>query len=171
MKKKSIEHSLIIFLFICLAYLYIAIPLKSGTIFVASDRIFHLERLEEFHRNFETGHFVSMISTYSFSRVGQAINAFYPWGSLIPYALIRGFIVKPVTAYYVYMMFGQFLGLLIAFYSAFKLNKNRDQSLIFAVCLRFSAYIIHDDFSRADLGESWALIFCSFDSDRTINYP
>lgn len=31
--------------------------------------------------------------------------------------------------------------------------------MLFSLLLRFSAYIMHDDFARADIGESWAIIF------------
>lgn len=104
MRKKVVKNSIIVLLFLVLSYIYIAIPLRSGFIYVGSDRIFHLARLEEFYQTFSQNHSVPLISTYSFSKVGQAINTFYPWGNLLPYVLIRSLVSKPVTAYYLYIM-------------------------------------------------------------------
>lgn len=159
MRKKVVKNSIIVLLFLVLSYIYIAIPLRSGFIYVGSDRIFHLARLEEFYQTFSQNHSVPLISTYSFSKVGQAINTFYPWGNLLPYVLIRSLVSKPVTAYYLYIMLEQFLGLIIAFFAGSKISRSTKKALLFSLLLRFSAYIMHDDFARADIGESWAIIF------------
>lgn len=133
--------------------------LHNGKIFNGSDRIFHIERLEEAFKAFQNGHFIPMISTFSFSRVGQAINVYYPWGNLLPYVLIRYFVGASVRSYYIYIGVEQFFGLLIAYFSAVKVSGQRLRDLAFAIILRFSTYIMFNDFPRADVGESWAMIF------------
>ena len=84
-KSNSLKDVIVIAFFALLAYMYIVILFKSGKIFPAADRLFHIERFEEEFKTFQNGHLVSMISTFSFSKVGQAINVYYPWGNLIPY--------------------------------------------------------------------------------------
>lgn len=149
----------ILLLFFILSYLYIAIPLYKGVIYHGPDRMFHLERLEEAYQALKNGNIVSMISTYSSSRVGQAINIFYPWINLIPYGIIRILVFKPITAYYLFMMLEQFLGLLIAYLCSLKLIKNQKSSILFAILYRFSVYILINDFARVDIGEAWATVF------------
>lgn len=158
-KKYFLTELSIVLLFIVLAYIYIAIPLHKGIIYVGSDRMFHIERLEEAYQTLKSGHIVSLISTYSSSRVGQAINTFYPWINLIPYSIIRLFVVKPVSAYYLFMMAEQFLGLIVAYFCVLKLAKNRKASILFSMLYRFSTYMLINDFARADIGEAWATIF------------
>lgn len=159
-KKKNFLIELgIITLFVILAYIYVAIPLYKGIIYVGSDRMFHIERLEEAYQTLKNGHIVSLISTYSSSRVGQAINIFYPWINLIPYAIIRLFVAKPVSAYYLFMMVEQFLGLIVAYFCVLKLIKNKKASILFSVLYRFSTYMLINDFARADIGEAWATVF------------
>ncbi|GKS81305.1 hypothetical protein LPAF129_09910 [Ligilactobacillus pabuli] len=158
-KSNRLKDVIVIAFFALLAYMYIVILFKSGKIFPAADRLFHIERFEEEFKIFQSGHLVSMISTFSFSKVGQAINVYYPWGNLIPYGIIRSIVNKPVTAYYFYIGLEQFLGLLIAYFSANKISKSRKLAFVFAIVLRFSAYVLFNDFPRFDVGEAWALIF------------
>ena len=158
-KSNKLKDVIVIAFFALLAYMYIVILFKSGKIFPAADRLFNIERFEEEFKTFQNGHLVSMISTFSFSKVGQAINVYYPWGNLIPYGIIRSIVNKPVTAYYFYIGLEQFLGLLIAYFSANKISESRKLAVVFAIVLRFSAYVLFNDFPRFDIGESWALIF------------
>lgn len=157
--KKYLKHIAILILFLAMSYIYIAFVLHNGIVYAGSDRMFHIERLEEAYQTLKSGHIVSLISTFSFLRIGQAINIFYPWINLIPYAIIRLIVVKPVTAYYLFMMLEQFLGLVIAYFCILKLTKNIKSSVIFAIIYRFSAYMMINDFARADIGEAWATIF------------
>lgn len=158
-KSNRLKDFIVIVSFALLAYMYIIILFKTDKIFPAADRLFHLERFEEEFKTLQSGHLVSMISTFSFSKVGQAINVYYPWGNLIPYGIIRSIVSRPVTAYYFYIGLEQFLGLLIAYFSVNKISKNRKLAFVFAIVLCFSAYVLFDDFPRFDVGESWALIF------------
>lgn len=158
-RSNKLKDYLVIVLFGILAYFYIAMLLHSGKLFVGTDRIFHLERMEEFYRTFKSGHLVSMVSTFSFSKIGQPINTYYPWGNLIFYALIRSCFNNPITAYYLFIGLEQFLGLLVAYYSVLKINGRRRQALGFSIILRFSSYILFNDFSMAANGQAWAMVF------------
>lgn len=78
--------------------------MKNGVILVGSDRMFHLERMEEAYQTLLNGHLISYISTYSFARVGQAINIFYPSLNLVIFALIHLFIKSNILSLlYVYI--------------------------------------------------------------------
>ena len=153
--KKHIQNIGIIGLFAIISYLYVWSFVRTGIIYVSSDRIFHIERLEEAYRTLKSGHLLSYISTYSAARVGIATGKGYPSVNLIIYGLIRLILVKPVVSYYSYIMVEQFLGLIVAFYAGWIFFKgSKKNALIFAVILRTIAYIMHNDYGRAYIGEA-----------------
>lgn len=157
---KLLKNVCIVILFMFLAFLYTFLAWKTGWIYVGHDRPFHLERLEEAYQNVRHGHFfVSVINTYSFGKIGQAINAYYPWGNLLPYVVIRNFLVNPINSYYAYLTLEQFLGLIIAFYCSIKEYNSYSKGLLFAIILRFSTIVMFNDYTRVDIGESWAFVF------------
>lgn len=153
-----LKKFLIPFSFLILSCLYVYVIARGGVLLVGSDRMFHLERMEEAYQTLRHGHIFSYVSTYSFQRVGQAIGIFYPAGNLI-YAIIHLFIRSELTSIYIFFLIEQFLRLLIAYYSGLIILRERKKAYIFSIVLSFSAYIINNDFSRFDLGENWALIF------------
>lgn len=147
-------------LFILLSILYTYLPWHYGYIYSGDDLLFHLERLEEAYLNVKSHHlFISEINTFSFGEFGQAINAFYPWGNLFPYVLIRILLHDPINSYYTYLTLEQFLGLVFAYVSAKIITKSTSKALIFSTLVRFSSVILFTDFFRVDIGESWAFIF------------
>lgn len=149
----------VLVLLILLSIAYVLLVWHKGLILPGDDRIFHIERLEEAYQNLRLGHLPSLISTYSFSKIGQAINTYYPWGSLIPYAILRCIVKNPIHTYYGYIALEQFLGLSLAYLLGKELWHNRKTAMFFAVIFRFSTYMSFDDFARADFGEAWALVF------------
>lgn len=82
---------------------------------VGSDRMFHLERMEEAYQTLKNGHLISYVSTYSFARIGQAINIFYPSLNLVFYALVRIIVTNEVHAFYFFMFFEQRFTCCVAF--------------------------------------------------------
>ncbi len=158
-KHKFINNTTIIISFFLFSLLYIYFFVKSGYLMVGSDRMFHLERMEEAYQTLKNDHIISYVSTYSFARIGQAINVFYPSLNLVPYALIRIVMTNEVHAFYFFMFLEQFIGLIIAFYSGKIILKSIKGAYLFAITLRFSLYILYNDFVRCDIGESWALLF------------
>ena len=59
-----------------LLYLYL---FKIRAIPLGWDTQFHLNRIEELYRSIQSGHLFSSTGTYAFSRIGLAINRFYPY--------------------------------------------------------------------------------------------
>lgn len=156
---KFINNMTIIMSFFLFSLLYIFFFVKNGYLMVGSDRMFHLERMEEAYQTLKNGHLISYVSTYSFARIGQAINIFYSSLNLVFYALVRIIVTNEVHAFYFFMFFEQFIGLIVAFYSGKIILKNIRAAYLFAITLRFSLYILYNDFVRCDVGESWALLF------------
>lgn len=154
-----LKKILVPFSFLILSFLYVYITARGGALLVGSDRMFHLERMEETYQALCHGHIFSYFSTYSFQRVGQAIGIFYPAGNLVIYAIIHVFIKSEIVSIYAFFLIEQFLRLLIAYYSGLIVLRERKKAYVFAIILSFSAYILNNDFSRFDLGENWALIF------------
>lgn len=104
--------------------------------------------------------FPAYISTYSFLKIGQAINSFYPSFILCLYAVLRLIFKSPILSFYFLLFLEQFLGLVIAFYAGTKIfNGSKRRAFIFAIILRLSSYVCYNDFIRMDIGESWALVF------------
>ncbi|MGI1827005.1 hypothetical protein [Ligilactobacillus salivarius] len=68
--KKYIQNIGIVGLFAIISYLYVWSFVRTGVIYISSDRVFHIERLEEAYRMLKSGHLLSYISTYSAARVG-----------------------------------------------------------------------------------------------------
>lgn len=145
--------------FFLISVIYVEIFLKRGIIIPGDDRGFNIERLEEAYMNFKSGHLFSAISTFSASRIGQAIGTYYPSGNLIIYAIIRTIIHKPLTSYYIYTMVGKFLGLAIAYISCKYVLNRRDTAYVFSILYSLAPYIMSNDYVRFDIGESWAAIF------------
>ncbi|MCC4328510.1 hypothetical protein LMB58_08290 [Limosilactobacillus reuteri] len=156
---KIVRQMTIIMSFFLLSLIYISVSIKNGYIMVGSDRMFHLERMEEAYQTLKNGHIISYISTYSFARIGQAINIFYPSLNLVFYAFIHIFVKNEIYTFYLFMFLEQFIGLIISFYSGKIILKNVKAAYLFAITLRFSSYILYNDFARCDIGESWALLF------------
>lgn len=164
MKIVKNKRQLIIDLVICLSFLilslfYVFLFLKKGLLMVGSDRMFHLERMEETYENLRHGHFISYISTFSFGRVGQAIGIFYPSFNLTIYAIVRFIIKNQIHAIYGFILIEQFIGLMVAYFSGKVVLKNTRAAYLFAIILRFSNYVLYNDFARFDVGESWSLVF------------
>lgn len=160
MKIKSyLKKSIVPIFFMLLSIVYVLLLWHKGIILSGDDRIFHIERFEEAYQTLKSGHFLSLISTYSFSKVGQAINTYYPWGNLIPYAILRYLIKNPIYTYYSYIALEQLIGLTLAYLLGKELWSKRSTAAFFAVTFRFSTYVIFNDFARADFGESWGLVF------------
>ncbi len=134
--KKHIQNIGIVGLFAIISYLYVWSFVRTGIIYVSSDRIFHLERLEEAYRTLKSGHLLSYISTYSAARIGIATGQGYPSINLIIYGLIRLILVKPVVSYYSYIMVEQFLGLIVAFYAGWVFFKGSKKKCI-NICSNF----------------------------------
>lgn len=145
--------------FIVLSVLYVALFIKSGQLFVTDDRTFHIERFEEAFLSLKHGYWYPYISTFSFLRIGQAINSFYPPFITTIYAVIRLLVKSPILTIYILIALEQFAGLAVAYYSGRKILDSWKRAYLFAILLRFSSYIVYNDFSRFDVGESWGLVF------------
>lgn len=165
LKKKNnerfVKRILILLFFFLVSFMYIFLFLKTKQLYVADDRIFHLERLEEAYESLKSGHlFPAYVSTYSFLRIGQAINSFYPSFILCLYAILRIIVKSPILSFYLLIFLEQFLGLIIAFYAGMKIFDGLERSaFVFAIVFRLSSYVCYNDFMRMDIGESWALVF------------
>jgi hypothetical protein len=165
LKKKNneqlVKKILILLFFFLVSFIYIFLFLKTKQLYVADDRIFHLERLEEAYEDMKSGHlFPAYVSTYSFLRIGQAINSFYPSFILCLYAILRIIVKSPILSLYLLIFLEQFLGLIIAFYAGMKIFDGIERrAFVFAIVFRLSSYVCYNDFMRMDIGESWALVF------------
>lgn len=66
---------------------------------------------------------------------------------------------SPILAVYILISLEQFIGLIVAYYAGRKILGNWKHAYLFAIFLRFSSYVIYNDFSRFDVGESWGMVF------------
>ncbi|WP_367342060.1 hypothetical protein [Limosilactobacillus sp.] len=142
-----------------LSITYVFLLAKSRIIYVADDRTFHIERFEEAYWNILHGHLISYVQTNSFARIEQAINSFYPPFTAILFALLRIVLHSPVRSIYALIFLEQFLGLNIAYWSGKRILRSSNSAFIFSIILRFSTYVMYNDFSRFDVGESWSFVF------------
>lgn len=153
------ELCLIVVTFLALSIIYVWPLMKTGILFVGSDRVFHLDRLEMAYQSVRLFKWPESITTYGFGYNGQALGIYYPDGILILYGIIRAVVHSKVISYYLFLILGQFFGLLISYYSAHLVLKSKKKAYVFALLYRFSAYVGYNYFPRSDLGETWAQIF------------
>ncbi len=131
--------------------------MRTGKIYAAGDFMFQINRIHELTQDFAHGVFIPRISSYSMNQVGSGINFFYPWISIIPFALLNLIIKNPVNSYYVGLILENFITLLIAYYSYNHYSRNKKAATLFSLFYFFATYRLYLMISQFVLAESLAL--------------
>lgn len=104
-------------------------------------------------------HTIPTIAINNFGLIGYGINLFYPWITLLPFAMISFFVTDPINIYYVGLAFFFFISLLISHYSMKSFSNSTKQAVIFAVVYNFSTYRLIEMIARSSIAEYIATIF------------
>jgi hypothetical protein len=156
--KQHRQSLLVALIFLGFTILTVGVIWHTQTIFVGSDRLFHLQRVEEVYQNFKHHHFWSYIATYTFGQRGQMVNIFYPWLPIVPYAIAHFWIKNPINSFYVVTFLKQLVALTVAYFAYKRIRPKRFEAVVFACSYCCMGYFYWDIFPRFDIGEAWALI-------------
>lgn len=158
LSKQRKQSLLIALIFLGFTLLTVGFIWHTQTIYVGSDRLFHLQRVEEVYQNLKHHHFWSYIATYTFGQRGQMVNIFYPWLPILPYAITQFFVKNPINAFYVVTFLKQLVALAFAYFAYKRIRSYRFEAVVFACSYCCMGYFYWDTFPRFDIGEAWALI-------------
>ena len=120
---------------------------------------YHFDRVVEIADNFKHGNFFPQMYTYTFYRFGYLLNSFYPWLTIVPFAIFKNIFSNQVIAFAWGFGLYIFVGLNITYHVSNKLFKNKVQSFFTALIYIFSGYLLTDGYSRFAFGEFIAMIF------------
>lgn len=145
--------------FILLALVFILPMLIHGFIPCGDDWGYHIDRIIEISNNMRHGNFFPMMYTYTFRKIGYLLGAFYPWITLLPFAILKNLISNQVVAIALGFSFYIFISLNLTFHVSNKVFKNKLQSLLTSTIYVFSGYVLVDCYQRMALGEFLSLMF------------
>ena len=146
-------------IFILLAILFVLPFVSHGFIPAGDDLGYHFDRVIEIADNFKHGNFFPQMYTYTFYRFGYLLNSFYPWLTIVPFAIFKNIFSNQVIAFAWGFGLYIFAGLNITYHVSNKLFKNKVQSFFTALIYIFSGYLLTDGYSRFAFGEFIAMIF------------
>ena len=157
--KKHRSKIILELIFILLAILFILPFVSHGFIPAGDDLGYHFDRVIEIADNFKHGNFFPQMYTYTFYRFGYLLNSFYPWLTIVPFAIFKNIFSNQVIAFAWGFGLYIFVGLNITYHVSNKLFKNKVQSFFTALIYIFSGYLLTDGYSRFAFGEFIAMIF------------
>lgn len=146
-------------LFILLALLFILPMLMHGFIPCGDDWGYHLDRIIEISHNIQHGNFFPMMYSYTFRKIGYLLGAFYPWVTLLPFAILKNLISNQVVAIALGFAFYIFISLNLTFHVSNKVFKNKLQALLTSTIYVFSGYMLVDCYQRMAMGEFLSMMF------------
>ncbi|MDC2844458.1 hypothetical protein PO185_02050 [Limosilactobacillus mucosae] len=160
MEKKSARNGILItILFIFLSVLFVYPLQKQGIIYRSDDLAYHINRITELIANFKNGNFYPYIYTFSFNKVGFPLGIFYPWLTLVPFALFSILLGSNILGIYAGFAFYTFLTLLFVYTCVRRFDRSRLQAVLTSVIYAFCTYRTIDAFTRFDLGEFLGMVF------------
>lgn len=157
--KKHRSKIILELIFILLAILFVLPFVSHGFIPAGDDLGYHFDRVIEIADNFKHGNFFPQMYTYTFYRFGYLLNSFYPWLTIVPFAIFKNIFSNQVIAFAWGFGLYIFIGLNITYHVSNKLFKNKIQSFFTALIYIFSGYLLTDGYSRFAFGEFIAMIF------------
>ena len=157
--KKHRSKIILELIFILLAILFVLPFVSHGFIPAGDDLGYHFDRVIEIADNFKHGNFFPQMYTYTFYRFGYLLNSFYPWLTIVPFAIFKNIFSNQVIAFAWGFGLYIFAGLNITYHVSNKLFKNKVQSFFTALIYIFSGYLLTDGYSRFAFGEFIAMIF------------
>lgn len=160
LNRKKLIYAFVLFVsFLILSFLFTYPLLKTNMVYFSDDMFFHIQRIEELTENIKNGNWFVGIYTHTFGKIGYPLNLFYPWITIVPFALLSLIFSNQVLAIYLGIAFYTFLTLLFSYITTYKFSKDRRMAYITACIYAFSSYRVIDIFTRFALGEYVALTF------------
>lgn len=158
-QNKWIKLFIQILFFIVLSIWFVYPLQKNGIIYFGDDMKYHVNRILELINNLRNGNVYPYIYTYTFNKIGYPLGIFYPWVTLLPFAVFSIILKNTVNGIYAGFAFYTFLTLIFMYICVKKMNKSKFQANIAAIMYAFCAYRTIDAFSRFALGEFLGMVF------------
>ena len=152
------RYSLLLFIFVVLSILFILPLFKWHYLPFGDDMDFNIDRVLELKYNFMHFNFYPQLSTHTFRMGAYPLNIFYPWFTLIPFAIFEIIIPNHMWGFIIGFAFYAFIGLVISYSVVKKITCNKIQAFFASVCYIFSEYLSVNAFRRFDLGEFISMI-------------
>lgn len=160
MKNSRYFEATLTLIIISLLALISTYPAFSGHFFeLSNDGGVHLARLESLYQAFNAGRAPSLINFIGFNNQGVAMNAMYPWITLLIYIIPRLIIDNPMLALAIGFWLMNFFTILNSYWLAKSLTRNRLIILLSVSIYQFSAYHLQLMYTRVALGEALGYTF------------
>ncbi|MCP9332606.1 hypothetical protein [Lentilactobacillus hilgardii] len=153
-------NRLVLVSFLALSIFNVILFLRYGWLFGAQDFQFHLQRIEELYQNSQHFNFFPSIATFAFNQNGSAVMSMYPKLPLYLFSACRLVIRQPIISYYIGIILMTFIGMVTAYFSYLSIEQGKTiGAYTFAVAYMMSGLLINTNFTAADLGISFSLLF------------
>ena len=156
--KNNKEKILLTIIFIVLTLL-ISIPYLNNDLIMTHDLSYHLNRVNSIYEELKMGHFPVLIHSNLIEGFGYLNSIFYPEIFLYIPAVLMLCGVKLVPAYKVLIVVMNLATVLIAYYSAHTIFKDKKKTLAVTILYSTAYYRLTDTYIRGAIGESLAMTF------------
>lgn len=153
---KKLHYFGVIFFLLLIASLLTITQMRSNAIIIGSDQLFHISRIHELSVDISRGQIFPTNGFNSFGGIGVAVNSFYPYLLLYPFAIANLFL-SPVHAYFVCMWMIISFSLILSYFCARIFLNHQSGAFAFSVLYNVSQYMIFQYTFRGDVGELCAL--------------
>jgi len=135
-------------------------PAFAGHFFaINNDGDIHLARLESLYQAFKVGHLPSLINFIGFAHQGIAMNAMYPWLTLLIFVIPRFLFQSPMLGLAVGFLVLNLLTILNCYLLVKHLSNKRLIVWFGVVIYQFNAYHFQVMYTRIALGEAFGYAF------------
>ena len=157
---RQATHKLLVGVVILILALLSTYPAFSGHFFaINNDGDVHLARLEAIYQAFKAGHFPSLINFIGFAHHGIAINAMYPWLTLLIYVIPRFLFQSPMLGLAVGFLLMNLFTIINSYWLAKSLSRNRLIIWLGVLVYQFNAYHFQLMYARIAIGEAFGYAF------------
>jgi hypothetical protein len=135
-------------------------PAFTGHFFALSnDGSIHLARLESLYQAFKAGRLPSLVNFIGFKNNGVAMNAMYPWLTMMIYVIPRLLIQSPMLAFALGFFIMNIITVTNSYLLAKYLSHNRLITLLGMITYQFNAYHFQLMYTRVAIGEAFGYAF------------
>ncbi|WP_047999513.1 hypothetical protein [Lactiplantibacillus herbarum] len=135
-------------------------PAFSGHYFaINNDGSIHLARLESLYQAFKAGRLPSLVNFIGFGNQGVAMNAMYPWLTMMIYVIPRFILHNPMSGLAAGFLIMNIITTVNTYWLAKYLGRNRLIIWLGVITYQFNAYHFQLMYTRVALGEAFGYAF------------
>ncbi|MFB9768723.1 hypothetical protein [Lactiplantibacillus modestisalitolerans] len=157
--QQLVHKGLIVILMIILAILSTYPAFTNQFFNINHDGDIHLARMESIYQALKVGHYPSLINLIGFHNHGIAMNAMYPWLTLLIYVLPRLVLGNPMLSLAVGFVIMNLLTIFNTYLLAKQLTRQKWIIWFSVIMYQFNTYHFTLMYSRIALGEAFGYTF------------